>query len=211
MRKFDPLFNLEEDGPRELGITPAGGYRIRSNRLPLLPYNEEMTLVRNEHMLLKYDLERRTYERHDISSCLLYEFPSTCDLHNGCFFVAGGLRTDEDREPVAKAFLYETTRAKTNFLEDMHFQRYKLQLVYLEDEVFAIGGFVRGKIMSKSVEKFSLREESWADCSPMFFERAEFVAVPSRAGRCIYVCGGTVMPENSLIVERYDARRDEWA
>ena len=61
LRKFDPLFNLEEDGPRELGIAPAGGYKIRSNRLPLLPYNEEMALVRNEHMLLKYDLERRTF------------------------------------------------------------------------------------------------------------------------------------------------------
>ena len=139
-----------------------------------------------------------------------YLFPSFWDLLNGSIFISGGLTEADDIDPVGNAYSIEGYQSKITHAESMITPRYKHELAFWNKCVYAIGGFTKNRVITKNVEKFDFYSGEWERLPQMFYERADFTALPSQSSKTIYVFGGWVAQENNTIIEKFDWRSEVW-
>ena len=163
-------------------------------------------------MIYKYDVRAKKYTMHDISKKKIskYLFPSFWDLLNGTIFASGGITEEGGVDPVGNAYVIEGYQSKVTHADSMITPRYKHELVFWNKWVYALGGYTKKRIITKNVEKFDFQIGEWEKLPQMFHERADFTAISSQRSNSVYVFGGCLLEENSLIIEKFDWRWEVW-
>lgn len=100
--------------------------------------------------------------------------------------------------------------AKWSRVSSMPTARHALVVVKDEKSIFAIGGWIDGKICSPHIEKYDTETDMWTSCSPMTVGRRLLGAAV--LAKKIYVFGGSIDFEGHCcrVLEIYDITNDVW-
>eukprot|EP00347_Sterkiella_histriomuscorum_P024242 403331815 len=165
--KYDTLFNFQNRYTKNKAATETAMYgdveelqKIKRKHQNMLKdeQSDEMRIIINEYLLIKYNFKNKWVQQMDISQYLFSKFPTICDLKNGQVCLSGGISFNEDNQYVSQALLFDTRTFKIENLEDMSIARFKHQLIECHGSIYAIGGLSnRGNAPIKIVEAYDMK------------------------------------------------------
>lgn len=137
---------------------------------------------------------------------------------NGTMYIIGGVNASQ--APVNSNFAYDPKTDSWEIKSPMPTARHHLQIVSIDEKIFALGGRILGDgIRSEDIdptltnfdrnEMYDPKTNKWTVKEPMLTKRSGFAAAVPEDGN-IYVFGGQGVRKVENRVEKYDPKLDKW-